>query len=386
MVPELDALLLKLSEAAVERISDAQLGDELVALRRGIDRQEAEFVRRLQDFDRRGAFRADGSTSAVAWLRSRCGMSGGAAATRVEVARELESVPGASELFLQGGIGFDNAAALSRTAAEVGPEAARLAGKTLIDAATRLQPERCRNVGRQLRHTVDPNGALAQELRDYRRRRFSLSRARDGMYLCEGVLDPEGGAILRTALDALDRPLPGEQRTAAQRRHDALVELARRQLQAGSLPTHQGQRPQLVLTASAASLQDRPGAPAGELRYAGPISNAAARRIACDAAVVEITTVPAAATASAPPPDRAVPAWMRRALIRRDNRCRFTNCDRGPEWCDAHHIIHRADGGQHELPNLALLCRVHHRMVHEGGWTITLTDGRAEVRPPPSRN
>ena len=50
----------------------------------------------------------------------------------------------------------------------------------------------------------------------------------------------------------------------------------------------------------------------------------------------------------------------------RDKGCRHKTCDRPAAWCDGHHLKHWADGGLHELPNLVLLCRRHHRMEHEG--------------------
>jgi len=63
---------------------------------------------------------------------------------------------------------------------------------------------------------------------------------------------------------------------------------------------------------------------------------------------------------------RAVSGPTRRALVIRDKECRFDGCRRPAPWCDAHHIIHWADGGETTLDNLVLLCRSHHRMVHEG--------------------
>jgi predicted restriction endonuclease len=85
---------------------------------------------------------------------------------------------------------------------------------------------------------------------------------------------------------------------------------------------------------------------------------------------------------------------MRRAVILRDRRCRFPGCDRPHSWCDAHHVVHWADGGPTAVPNLLLLCRHHHRMVHQaGGFKLGLEEGRAvfsrpdesvlEVRAPP---
>ena len=53
---------------------------------------------------------------------------------------------------------------------------------------------------------------------------------------------------------------------------------------------------------------------------------------------------------------------------RRDRKCRFPGC--ASRWCDAHHVVHWADGGPTSLDNLLLLCRRHHRAVHEGGFAV----------------
>ncbi|MBZ0111813.1 MAG: HNH endonuclease [Thermoanaerobaculia bacterium] len=55
-------------------------------------------------------------------------------------------------------------------------------------------------------------------------------------------------------------------------------------------------------------------------------------------------------------------------LDHRDRRCRFPGCD--ITHCDAHHIDHWADGGETKLENLILLCRKHHRAVHEEGFDV----------------
>jgi hypothetical protein len=65
---------------------------------------------------------------------------------------------------------------------------------------------------------------------------------------------------------------------------------------------------------------------------------------------------------------RTVPAAIRRALGARDRACRFPGCT--SRRCDAHHIEHWADGGATRLDNLVLLCRRHHRSVHEGGFDV----------------
>ena len=68
-----------------------------------------------------------------------------------------------------------------------------------------------------------------------------------------------------------------------------------------------------------------------------------------------------------------VSAGMRRALIVRDRHCRFPGCDRPPSYCDAHHIVHWAKGGPTSMANTILLCRRHHRLIHDhGGFTLEL--------------
>jgi hypothetical protein len=66
-----------------------------------------------------------------------------------------------------------------------------------------------------------------------------------------------------------------------------------------------------------------------------------------------------------------VPAKLRRALRERDGGCRFPGCTER-RWVDAHHVWHWAHGGPTKLTNLMLLCRFHHRLVHEGGFRIAM--------------
>jgi hypothetical protein len=83
-----------------------------------------------------------------------------------------------------------------------------------------------------------------------------------------------------------------------------------------------------------------------------------------------------------------VPSWLRKALHARDRGCRFPGCRAPVAWTDAHHLRPWARGGSTSLDNLALLCRWHHGLVHEAGWTIrldvetgTVTAARPDGRP-----
>jgi Domain of unknown function (DUF222) len=115
-----------------------------------------------------------------------------------------------------------------------------------------------------LRHAADPGAADAQARRHHERRGLWLSPTFAGMVAVAGLLDPEAGQTLLTALELLARPAAADdRRSAAQRRADALAELARRNLEAGSLPRAGGVRPQLTVTVDLAGLLGGPGSPGG---------------------------------------------------------------------------------------------------------------------------
>ena len=359
-------------------------GEELVAIRRQIDRLEAEFVRRLSHFERVRGFVADGCPSLVAWLRTRCGLAAGSAAGRAEVARELPVLPEADRLFRAGEIGLDSALVLARTVTEIGPEATTAHGADLVDAAQNQDPTRLREQSRRLRYMADPDGARSAYQRLRERRFLSLNQTSEGGFVVDGMLDPEGGATLKTAIGALCGPLRGDPRSPGQRRADALVELADRRLRSGRLPSAAGQRPHLMVTVSLDALRGDTSVSPAELAGAGPIPTEIARRIACDAALTVITLDGNGEPLNVGRSSRTAPAAIRRALAVRDKGCRFPGCDRPVEWTDAHHITEwEAEQGETNSKEMCLFCRFHHTFVHEGGWHVSRTPGGdIIVRPP----
>jgi hypothetical protein len=379
----LTGLIEALHEQDLDHLSDGALAEDLVTLRHGMDRLEAEFARRLRRFDAQHGYLSERAASLVSWLRIRCRMSPGAAAQRVDVARQLPHLPLTEHALVSGDIGFHHAAVIARCASEVGAEAVAPVEETLVEAARKLDPGRLRFVTRHLRHCVDPDGALADANADHARRFFNISESFDGVFFLNGKLDAEGGALVRAAIDALDTPVAHDDRASWQRRADALVELAKRQLQSGELPAVAGQRPHITVTTSAETLQRWPGAPAGEMSWAGPVVAETVRRLACDAAVTHLTVGPGGKPLDVGRAARTIPPAIRRALVTRDRGCRFPGCDRPPEWTDAHHLQHWADGGETRVDNLVLLCRRHHRMVHENAWRLSwAADGRLVAEPP----
>ncbi|MGZ5295844.1 MAG: DUF222 domain-containing protein, partial [Actinomycetota bacterium] len=208
-----------------------------------------------------------------------------------------------------------------------------------------------------------------------------------GMVRVDGDLDPETGETLLTALhavlDAESRSRGQDDvRSPAQRRADALGEICRQWLDRGERPSVAGERPHVTVTVASDALRADTGA-TGELDHAGPIDAEVARRLACDASIMRVVL-----SGSSQPLDlgrrtSVIPPAMRRAVIVRDRHCRFPGCDRPHTWCDAHHAVHWADGGPTALPNLLLLCRRHHRLVHQpGAFRLELLDGRPVFKRP----
>ncbi len=101
-----------------------------------------------------------------------------------------------------------------------------------------------------------------------------------------------------------------------------------------------------------------------------------ARRMACDSSVVHITDTADGDPLNVGRKTRSIPPALRRALRSRDGGCRFPGCTQR-RFVDGHHIHHWADGGETNLSNLVLLCRHHHRLVHEGGFTLEQLDDGA---------
>jgi hypothetical protein len=106
-----------------------------------------------------------------------------------------------------------------------------------------------------------------------------------------------------------------------------------------------------------------------ELEDAGCVSAETSRRLSCDCSVVHWHEHPNGEPLNIGRKARIVPPAIRRALQHRDVGCRFPGCT-CTRFVDAHHIIHWADGGETSMENLVLLCRRHHRLVHEEGFTV----------------
>jgi len=360
-------------------LDDVSLGEPLIEIREVIDRSESVFADGVRRFDKSGEYKADGALSLTAWLRWKCKLSGGAAMERVEIARQLEKLPQTGAAFANGDVGYQHVAVLARTAENVGAAVVRKEEGTLLQAAQTMDPGQFTTVAKNFEHRVDAAGALAEANRAYERRYFHIGEPQDGLVRVDGLLDAEGGATLRTALEPFMKPVKDDARNYGQRSVDALMELCRQG--SGSRRDGAGPRPQLIIRASLGTLAGIKGAPAGELEGGGTVPAETVQRYACDSAISRITGQ-SELEHELNHASRTLPASTRRALEARDRHCVFPGCARPVVWCDGHHLVWWTRGGATALPNLALLCRPHHRMVHEEGWSLRRLGAGWRAAPP----
>jgi Domain of unknown function (DUF222)/HNH endonuclease len=374
----------------------------------------AQGTRRRHARGAAGADQGQEAASTAAWLRNRLRMGAGTAAGSVRTARALFCGPltATAAALTAGTISVAHASVIAHGTHDLPDHLSVEAEPVLVEAAGRLDPPRLRRVLGHLQLVADPDGADRSSERRHQRRGVWLTPTWEGMVAVDGLLEAEAGQTLLAALEPLARPQDAnDTRSGSQRRADALAELARRSLEAGQLPKAGGVRPQLTVTVDLDTLLGHPGAVGGELGGVGPLDPEACRRLACDGAVtrVLVTRDPSgaetaglqerlrAAMARLPPvlggaprqpldvgrASRVIQPAQRTALAVRDGSCVFPGCDRPLAWCEAHHLVHWLDGGPTDLANLALVCRAHHRAVHEGGWRLTRQpDGRLTATPP----
>jgi len=205
----------------------------------------------------------------------------------------------------------------------------------------------------------------------------------DGMVVVRARLAPEVGALFLKALEAAREALYQRSResdvsdpvqvSGGQQRADALELLAESALEGALNPGTAGDRYQVVVHVSgedvSAETSDREGAEA--LPYKGcHVSAETSRRLKCDSSQLVMTHDSEGGVLDVGRKTRSIHPALRRALQHRDGECRFPGCCQ--KRCDVHHVEHWADGGKTEIGNLLLLCRHHHRVLHEGGFRVEL--------------
>jgi hypothetical protein len=360
-----------------------ELGEEICILAAHLHAGDHRFLTLVAEFDRLGGWKLAGHSSCAHWLAFRTGIDLGACRERVRAARALMNLPAISASMGRGELSFSAVRALTRVATPEN-ESDLL---ELAMGATAAQLERMVR-GFKL---GSRQSELDREKERQESRSLSVLPDCDGMYVVQGRLTPEQGALLMRAVEAgsdalfRQRTVPGvsaetSSDEAARRRADALALVAERALAAGfgndsPLSGTRAERYQVVLHVDADTLREEgTGLGRSELEDGTRVSAETSRRLCCDASVVPIGHARDGSILDIGRKTRTIPPSLRRALESRDHGCRFPGC--GLRFTDAHHVRHWADGGETRLGNLVLLCPHHHRLVHEEGWKVEWWAGK----------
>ena len=368
-----------------------RLGEEIATLAARIDAATYELLVLIRKFDEQEGWN-NGFLSCAHWLTWRIGLAPSAARERVRVARALGELPLMSEAMKHGQLSYSKVRALTRVAMPDTEESLVDLGRTGTAAHIECLVRAWRRADRAIEASDD-------ELRDAASH-FSTHIDENGMFVIRGRLAPEVGEVLLKALDAASEKLYDESRgergkadrpPVGKLRADALALVAESALASGLDPGSSGGRYQVVVHVNEEELRHRENGSMANGVQARAFAEAAeagvsaetARRIACDAGKVRMTHRNGEIL-SVGRKTRTIPPPIRRALAFRDRGCRFPGCT--SRHCDAHHVHHWADGGETKLSNLVLLCRRHHRLLHEGGFQVRIgADGAVQFFHPRGR-
>jgi len=360
----------------VEKTSTADLMAEAERLGTVMSAALGALLSVVGELDRREAWRIDGATSSGAWLTQRLGVAENTGRSWSQVAERLWDLPHLAQGLRVGALTFDKV----RAAVDIAtPES---------DASVLRQAEECTvrqltDLVRAMRGTSDEQ---AESRFDYRYLRFN-----DARRVVSAQLPEDAYAEVRAAVTERARQFPSDGETRYdQRQADALIDICRGPSgsaggggsgsaggggsgSAGGGTSGCG-RPAAGSNFFVVAHTDlsflRGGTGGAEIERLGLLSAEAIRRISCDAQVALALDDAFGHTMLEGRSKRFATEPQRREVQRRDRRCRFPGCANNI-FTDVHHIVHWADQGTTDLPNLVMLCDHHHHRVHEGKWQVT---------------
>jgi hypothetical protein len=299
---------------------------------------------------------------------------------------------------------------LGQPTADLGADDLLDAAQTLVAEAASLPPEKVAKRARELRDELDAAGIADREEALRAKRFLRLTPRPDGMTSIFGLLDPESAALVTDAIDCVTAPrrngprflddteraradaIMKDPRTTEQLALDALVEMIRIASAADPGRVFGIRKPAVRVHVDASDLVpcDESGRREGAGHLEGQtaaVSIATVERLACTDGYIPVLFQPGG------PIDvgltqRLFTTRQRIALAAIWGGCAHPDCDRPPSWCEAHHALEWDNGGPTDIRNGVLLCRFHHMLTHNMGWSIRPPDrpgGKWFMYPPPGR-
>ena len=390
---------------ALDEPYEQDLIDRLTATRRRIGAVEAAQLRDLAAFvaarpgtkygERFSEYAADEIAVAMRWTRS-------FAFARLHLALTVTTrLPGTLAALTRGDVDLRGVQVLAELTDPLDDRTARAVEEAVLPRAGGWNNTELRRAARRAVARLDPNGAEQRHRARTLDRKVELLPADDATAELRAYLPAVEATQIYRRLDAFARAAaPGDQRTMDQRRADVFCDLLLQTTNAhhdigngtagGGASGKCGNGALVQVTVPATTLMGLDEQP-GELAGYGPIPAAVARDIAAGGTWKRLLTDPVTGMLvdygrNSYRPSAALADFVRA----RDHRCVFPGCSRPADACDIDHRRPWPDGPTSE-ENLECLCRHHHRLKHEAGWTVgrehgafvwTTPDGHRYTRPP----
>ncbi|MCV7434028.1 HNH endonuclease signature motif containing protein [Mycolicibacterium bacteremicum] len=323
------------------------------------------------------------------------GMAPGAAVRAVRVGRAAHLLPALTTAQRLGGISIEFADAVGKGVTHINART-ELSEQDRASVVTKLMIQTTpAEVGKKARAiAIDRAAALPPEQRavpiaeDADLNTMTLVLGEEGRYEATLNLDVGTGEELCAALDPLCRPVPlpdgsPDPRPIEKRRGDAVAQILRTYLSQSTRPMSGGVLPHVTLIRPATVAAAGGEEAVDRLGFGGPVSAATADLIACDSTLTKVIVDHTGVPLDVGRGERLFTPAIRKALGVRDGGCAHPGCGRPVSWCDAHHIRPWSEGGQTSLDNGVLLCRLHHSLIHHGGWQVYLGRDRHPWFIPP---
>ncbi len=369
LVAEVDAV----AALDPEGFADSELGPALVALHRARAQLEAATATLAASFDARRLHRVDGARTAAAWIATQTRCPEGEARRWVRLGRAVRAMPATAAAWLAGRIGTAHVEKLTRARAGGRAEDFDTAEAGLVDTAREHSFFVFARAVDYWCQAADPDRAEADTEAQQERRRVHLSESLDGMWLGDLVLDPISGTIVAGELARLEKRLFDQDwaqakqrlgrkptidelaRTPAQRRADALVEMARRSRTAPA----NGRRPAPLFTVLV-----------GYETFAGRVCELASGTVVAPGALVPWLDEALIERVVFDSPSRVIDVGVeqrlftgatRRAIQVRDRWCFHPSCHEPADTAQVDHIWPYEHGGPTTTDNGRVACGFHNR-------------------------
>lgn len=334
--------VLQIEACAAELSAASSSTPAVLATTRTLRRARAVQLDEIRSVVESGAYLGEGYRSPAAWLTDITRDSYGACTTAVSMAKRIVEMPLVHAAFHAGDLAETGLRLLTDTWAPAIADEFTRDEALLLGWATSLPAKDLSLLLDTWRMHVDPEREATTAQERFDQRAVHLSKLLDGVGRLDGTMDPEGYQLLHEAIRALSQPTEDETRSAAQRRHDALVQMAKLTLESSTpAPGKKRRKPTVIATATVDDLNDSTGGGAidsGGERTIVPIDTV--RRIACDCELHRYLAEPSGHIIEVGRKRRLVSDVQFDLLLLRDHGCRWPGCNIPAAGCDAHHAEH----------------------------------------------